>query len=788
MVYDPESVARPFDALGFARNHVTSSDAERSRPLLALAAFLALGLVFLLINLDLPIVRNSFVYAKTALNVIEHGFNPLPVVADRGLSHGKPVLFGLLAAPLVWLAGANAGVKVASFMGAAFFLGMTSLVLRRLARRAGVDPRFESWAFVFVALNPLLLYQFWSAYPNGLLGGEVLLAFLLTDVIATEPERDTRLHIVALGVVIYAAIHTNLYGMVLGLACPAYLLLHARPLLAGSSHLRAKVALLAVVFGALAFALILAKLELNPTLDFAAGVGGGGFSGYFKGLTDPSGGALRASVLLVVFTLVLNFHAALLLLLAPGARTSWARGPTIFGAVYVLALLPFSGTAYNMRFLLPLFPFLAVALAAGAQSLRPRPRRMILAVYAAVSVLLVVNYNSVSVYRRLEPLNEWLAQALPDGTRWLDNLRLGQHLALRSTVDRINTDVPTGGVLYWSSFYYGASTHGLAKYLGVREDIDVRYVFSSPQMPRPERTVHVVRYRTPLRLTNVREWSTVAFVGDGLIRLTPLRVELVGASRAYVTQGEPVRFRAEVVTGTQVRVTGVEFASNGTMVGVDRQPPFELTWSDPPAGRQEVVARATDENGNTAVSLPVVVYIGVRALETMVRGTLDDGEELPDGSMYLVSSDLELVEDLRRGVQLVGVRFQDIDVPRGAQIEEAHIQFTAHEISSRPTELVIQAELVGDAAPLDPEAGNLSNRPRTRSAVSWEPEPWAVVGERGPRQRTPNLAALLEELFAGPDWRDGNAIVLLIHGVGRRVARSFDSLLEGPPRLYIELR
>ena len=68
-------------------------------------------------NLDLPIVRNSFVYAKTAKNIIEHGFNPLPVIADPNLFHGKPIAFSLLSVPFVLILGVNAGVKVASFVG-----------------------------------------------------------------------------------------------------------------------------------------------------------------------------------------------------------------------------------------------------------------------------------------------------------------------------------------------------------------------------------------------------------------------------------------------------------------------------------------------------------------------------------------------------------------------------------------------------------------------------------------------------------------------------------------------
>ena len=61
--------------------------------LIVIAGILTAGLLFLLANLELPIVRNSFIYAKAATNIIDHGFNPLPVIADTELSYGKPIGF-----------------------------------------------------------------------------------------------------------------------------------------------------------------------------------------------------------------------------------------------------------------------------------------------------------------------------------------------------------------------------------------------------------------------------------------------------------------------------------------------------------------------------------------------------------------------------------------------------------------------------------------------------------------------------------------------------------------------
>lgn len=502
-----------------------SNRAASGRRLRAIVAvFLTLGTLFLLINLSLPLVRNSFVYANAALNIIEHGFNPIPVVADTRLSHGKPALFSLLAAPLIALFDLNVGIKLASWLGTAFFIWMVVLVMRRLNGRLGPGSDLTPMAFTLAVFNPLVLYQFWSGYPDALFAGEVLLAFLLCDVIAAEPERDTRYHILGLGVVIYLAVLTKLFGAVLGLACPLYLLLHGRALLEQSTRRRSKMTMLAAVFAGLALALILAKLKLNPTLDFAAEeIQGGGFGIYMEGISRLSVRALLAPTSLIVISLALNFHVSLLLLATKGALRAWRLAPAAFAVIYLLGLLPYKDTVLNMRFVLPVLPFLAVILAAGARSIQPRARRALLSVYAGLASILVLNYNVVPVNRALSPLTGRVMAVSPRVGVWLDSLRLEQHLSLARAIDRINQEVPPQGVLYWCADYYGTATQVGAERLGIRTDIDVRYVSSLSEVPYAESPAYVTQYPPMDWLWQPPAWSKPTPVGDGLFRLDPLR-------------------------------------------------------------------------------------------------------------------------------------------------------------------------------------------------------------------------------------------------------------------------
>ncbi len=757
---------------------------------LLMAAIVTVGLLFLVSNLDLPIVRNGFAYAKSAQNIIDHGFNPLPVAGDPALSHRKPIGFSLFSVPFVALWGPNTGAKVASFLGTAFFLFVAHLFFVRLNRRAGIDPRFVPLELALLFFNPLVFYQFWSAYSDSLFAGLVLLAFVLADVIVTEPERDTRSHILLLGLVIYAAILARFYGLILGIAVPLYLLLHLRSFLKRSARLRSKLTLLVLVFGVLGVAAVLALLGRNPTLSF----GGGGMAGYLAQLTNPSADRLVASILLVAVALLLNFHFSLLFL-GIGRRKresgrAWPLAPTCFAAIYVVGLLQLSGTSYNMRFFLPVFPFLVVAIVSGMLSTAQRARRAVLGAYFGTAIFLTLNYNVEPVHTRLRALNEDVIDPVLDRARRLDNLRLDQHVALSRRIEQINEIVESDGVLYWTSRYYGAATHGVIHDLGVRDDIVLRYAGAATEIPPSSSALYVAGYRTPLRFFGVEDHYVVSALAPGLFRLVPMRFQLASLAKDYFDPGETVSLAVEVAGPASAQVARVEFVMDSLVVGVDAARPFEHDLQETREGRHEVWARGYDDRGNVVESGAVAFFVGLRALERSIVRSEDDAQEWVDapvglGGVRLASPDLELIEN-RGGDQVVGLRFTDLRIPPGARIAKAFLQFTPEERDSGPADLTIQAELAGDAAVFENSRGNISSRNRTAASVEWSPGPWI----RSAAVRTPDISALVQEVVTLPDWQHGNAMVLLISGSdsGERDVWSYDGRVRAwAPRLYVEL-
>ncbi len=150
----------------------------------------------------------------------------------------------------------------------------------------------------------------------------------------------------------------------------------------------------------------------------------------------------------------------------------------------------------------------------------------------------------------------------------------------------------------------------------------------------------------------------------------------------------------------------------------------------------------------------------------------DDAEESTvNGAMNLSSSDLELTREST--VQIIGVRFQGVDIPQGATINSAFIQFTVDESDSEPTNLLIEGELEDSSLAFTNEINNLTSRARTSAQVSWNDIPaWTNPGEAGPDQRTPDLTAIVRELVNQEGWKSGNAMTFIISGDGKRVAES----------------
>ncbi|QDV04989.1 ASPIC and UnbV [Planctomycetes bacterium Poly30] len=186
---------------------------------------------------------------------------------------------------------------------------------------------------------------------------------------------------------------------------------------------------------------------------------------------------------------------------------------------------------------------------------------------------------------------------------------------------------------------------------------------------------------------------------------------------------------------------------------------------------------AIDELWNVDVNQRLEIVegaTGVRDVAVALIGLeFNDAEESEGGEVWLRNRDLELVEDGLRGDQIVGLRYA-LDVPPGATVVDAWVQFTAEGRDFDEAQLFIAAEATDDAAGIESLDMNLSLRPRTTSVVPWSPVSWTEIGRRSSAERTPSLRSVIQELADRDGWNEGNHALLLITGTGRRSAYASD--------------
>lgn len=221
-------------------------------------------------------------------------------------------------------------------------------------------------------------------------------------------------------------------------------------------------------------------------------------------------------------------------------------------------------------------------------------------------------------------------------------------------------------------------------------------------------------------------------------------------------------------------------------------PPQLKLYFQPPCPDAGTACDDGDPNTTLDVEDGKCNCVGLPANGTLtfpvVQGSDDAEEAETGGTMYLDSSDLELVFDSFSGQnnQHVGIRFADITIPQGANIVEAYIQFTVDETDSEQTDLLIHGELTADSPTFTLDDFNITDRNTTVASVNWNNVPaWLNVNDEGDDQKTPDLRTIVQEIVDQPSWSIFNAMSFIITGSGSRAAESYNGEPDSAPRLII---
>ncbi|MBN2590229.1 MAG: alkaline phosphatase [Sedimentisphaerales bacterium] len=180
----------------------------------------------------------------------------------------------------------------------------------------------------------------------------------------------------------------------------------------------------------------------------------------------------------------------------------------------------------------------------------------------------------------------------------------------------------------------------------------------------------------------------------------------------------------------------------------------------------------------------------------VASGTDDAEEGIGQQGYYNTSSDLELLDDPgynAGGKQVVGVHFKNINVPAGATITNAYVEFTCKSTTggSEPAYLLVWGNL--SLAPESFEKGTtslISERPSTDAKISWQPEAWTSVGQTS---QTADISSIIQEIIDQDGWAAGNNVEIIIgedtsmpEFTGVRNAQSFDGIPSQAPLLHVE--
>ena len=181
----------------------------------------------------------------------------------------------------------------------------------------------------------------------------------------------------------------------------------------------------------------------------------------------------------------------------------------------------------------------------------------------------------------------------------------------------------------------------------------------------------------------------------------------------------------------------------------------------------------------------------------IANGADDVEQHLNDGRIDSGSTDLELAYELAGNPttdeQVIGLRFVNIPLSKGAQITNAYVEFEVDKVnkegSQAPVNLVIEGELTPDAPRFANVANNVTDRIPTTAKVKWSIPPWTAQNEKF---QTPDISSIIQEIVSQDGWVSGNALVLIFRddkdnpSTGLREAESCNGEKEAAPLLHIE--
>jgi MSHA biogenesis protein MshQ len=152
------------------------------------------------------------------------------------------------------------------------------------------------------------------------------------------------------------------------------------------------------------------------------------------------------------------------------------------------------------------------------------------------------------------------------------------------------------------------------------------------------------------------------------------------------------------------------------------------------------------------------VAFGVQVSVRLSANNDDAEERVSNGDMSRGSTDLEFAYD-GNTEQIVGMRFRSVNIPQGATINSAYIEFVTDETDNGTTNLIIYGEDEDRPNQFGNNDDNISDRNPTTASVSWSPSGWDNEDDL---QQTDDIASIIQEIVNRSGWEANNNLVIMV--------------------------
>jgi len=190
----------------------------------------------------------------------------------------------------------------------------------------------------------------------------------------------------------------------------------------------------------------------------------------------------------------------------------------------------------------------------------------------------------------------------------------------------------------------------------------------------------------------------------------------------------------------------------------------------------QLVAEAFDKGGSGTPTLRIHYNTDslsagegctTRQSSVSIDDSDNDVEEYSNGTMDFTNGDL----DIEPGY-LVGLRFEDIDVPQGATVTGSNLILTGDDNDYGDHQIDIQVQQHPNALPFSDASGDLSGRVSDSDPkVTWSiSDPWYEDGRYSTQDGGVDITPLISDIIAGTvevngeTWAAGNALVFTLDG------------------------